>query len=138
MKFFRNKVRLELLPLLQRKYNQNIRELLTNLANNAGTDYDYLEIQTQKIFSKHVTCSADKMKTRIDLKIFSAQHPAIKRMLIRMGIQWMKGDTNRLTLRHFREIENLLQSRPRGAIAHLPQGICVQKNLQYLVLFRNS
>ena len=62
---------------------------------------------------------------------------AMQRMLVRIGIQWMKGNTNRLTLTHFHEIEDLLKTRPRGTIVHLPQGICIQKNLQYLVLFRN-
>lgn len=137
-KFFRNKVRLELLPLLRKKYNQNIKELLTNLANNAGTDYDYLESQAQKLFIKHAQCSSNKKNVRINLKVFSAQHSALKRMLIRVGIQWMKGNTNRLTLDHFHEIEDLMHSRPRGTIIHLPQSICVQKNLQYLVLFRNE
>jgi hypothetical protein len=39
-------------------------------------------------------------------------------------------------LAHFREIESLLKDRPKGAIVHLPQGLCIQKNIQYLVLFR--
>ncbi|HQP10923.1 MAG TPA: tRNA lysidine(34) synthetase TilS [Candidatus Omnitrophota bacterium] len=137
-KFFRNKVRLELLPLLARRYNHNIKEILINLAKNAGTDYDYLENQAQKIFKKHAQCPSNRKTVSIDLNVFSAQHSAIKNMIVRLSIQWMKGDTNRLTSAHFREIESLLNDRPKGAIVHLPQGICLKKNIQYLVLFRTQ
>ena len=137
-KFFRNKVRLELMPLLTKKYNHNIQGLLTNLANNAGTDFDYLEKQAQKLFEKHTKCAADKTNVRIDLKVFSAQHPSLKRMLVRMGIQLLKGNTNRLTLTHFHEIEDLLENRPKGTIVNLPQGIYVRKDIRYLLLSHNG
>jgi tRNA(Ile)-lysidine synthase len=137
-KFFRNKVRLELLPLLARKYNRNIKEILINLAKNAGTDYDYLETQAQKVFLRHARCPAHRKSVSVDLTIFSQQHAAIKNMIVRLGVQWMKGDTNRLTSAHFREIESLLNDRPKGALVHLPQGICIQKNIQYLVLSRTQ
>src|SRR3989338_4895955 len=47
-KFFRNKVRLQLLPLLASGYNRNIKELLTNLADNINTDYSYLESRSEE------------------------------------------------------------------------------------------
>lgn len=137
-KFFRNKIRLELMPLLAKKYNHNIQGLLTNLANNAGTDFDYLEKQAQKLFEKHTKCAADKTNVRIDLKVFSAQHPSLKRMLVRMGIQLLKGNTNRLTLTHFHEIEDLLENRPKGTIVNLPQGIYIRKDIRYLLLSHNG
>jgi len=136
-KFFRNKIRLELLPLLTKQYNQNIKELLTNLANNVDTDYDYLESQAQKLFEKHAKYSAHKKNIRIDLKPFMTQHPALKRMLIRVSMEQLQGDTRRLTLAHFREIEDLLQNRPEGAIVHLPRNICVCKDPRHLVLTHN-
>lgn len=137
-KYFRNRIRLELMPLLTKKYNQNIRGLLTNLANNAGTDFDYLEAQAQKLFEKHTKCAKNRTNVRIDLKTLSVQHPAVQRMLIRLGIQRLRGNTNRLTLNHFREIEDLLSNRPRGAIVSLPQGIYARKDLRYLLLSHNS
>lgn len=137
IKFFRNKVRIELLPLLKKKYNHNIKELLTNLANNAGTDYDYLESQAQRLFEKYTKCAPNRTNVRINLKLFAAQHPALKRMLIRIGIQKLKGNTNRLTLAHFREIEDLLENRPKGAIVNLPQGIFARKDIRYLLLSSN-
>jgi len=135
--FFRNKIRLELLPLLSKQYNRNIKELLTNLADNVTTDYNYLENQAQKLFTKLAKCSSNNKNVRIDLKLYSSQHPALKRMIIRNGIKQLQGNTNRLTLTHFREIEDFLQNRPQRAIVHLPQNISIHRNSKYLILEQN-
>jgi len=71
--FFRNKIRLELLPLLSKQYNHNIKGLLTNMADNISTDYSYLESQSQKLFTKLAKCSSNNKNVRIDLKLYSSQ-----------------------------------------------------------------
>lgn len=132
--FFRNKIRLELLPLLSKQYNHNIKELLVNLADNITTDYSYIESQSQKLFSKIAKCSSNNRNVRIDLGLYSSQHPALKRMIIRNGIKQLKGNTNRLTLTHYREIEDFLQNRPQSSTVHLPRNISIRKNSKYLIL----
>lgn len=135
--FFRNKIRLELLPLLSKQYNCNIKELLVNLADNIATDYDYIETQAQKLFTKLAKCSSNNKNVRIDLDLYSSQHPALKRMIIRSGIKQLKGDTNRLTLTHYREIEDFLQNRPQRSTVHLPRNISIRKSSKYLILAQN-
>jgi len=137
VKFFRNKIRLELLPLLSKQYNRNIKKILTNLADHITTDYSYLESQSQKLFTKLAKCSSNKKNVRIDLKLYSSQHPALKRMIIRNGIKQLQGSTNRLTLIHFREIEDFLQNRPQKATVHLPLNIRVRKDSKHLILTQN-
>jgi len=135
--FLRNKIRLELLPLLSKQYNHNIKELLTNLADNISTDYSYLESQSQKLFTKLAKCSSNNKNVRIDLKQYSSQHPALKRMIIRNGIKQLKGNTNRLTLNHYREIEDFLKNRPQKSTVHLPRNIIIRKDSRYLILAQN-
>ena len=119
--FFRNKIRLELLPLLSKQYNPNIKELLVNLANNITVDYDYIESQAQKLYGKIAKHSPRSKTIRINLKSYSLQHSALKRMIIRIGIKHLKGSTNRLTLTNYREIEDFLKNRPQSSIVHLPR-----------------
>jgi len=132
--FFRNKIRLELLPLLADQYNCNVKELLVNLADNITTDYSYIEAQAQKQFTKLAKYSPNKKNVSINLSLYSSQHPALKRMIIRSGIKQLKGDTNRLTLTHYREIEDFLQNRPQRSTVHLPRNISIRKNSKYLIL----
>ena len=48
----RNRLRHELLPLLQREYNPSIRQTLTDLAQVARGEEEYWEEQTGKLFSR--------------------------------------------------------------------------------------
>jgi len=41
MQFFRNKIRLNLIPRLSKEYNPQITDVLSDLAINAALDYDY-------------------------------------------------------------------------------------------------
>ena len=136
-KFFRNKIRLELLPLLAACYNRNIKELLTNLAEHIDTDFNYLENQVAKIFAKIAKYSPAQSKILFDRAALSKQHPALQRMLIRAGIEKLQGSTNRLTLDHYREIDDLLRNRPQGSVVHLPRRIRVRKDQKYLTLAQN-
>jgi len=133
-KFFRNKVRLELLPLLAAGYNRNIREILTNLADNVNTDYSYLESQVAKSFPKIAKCPPGQARVSIDRPAFEKHHPALRRMLVRAGIERLQGNTNRLTLDHYREIDDLLKNRPQGAVVHLPRNLIVRKGPRHLTI----
>lgn len=131
--FFRNKLRLKLLPLLEKEYQNNIREVLTNLSENITVDYDYLKNQAWALFSR-LKKSTNSKTIQFNLKSFRKEHLALQRLLIRLSVESLKGDTNRLTLRHWKEIEALLISRPAGAIVDLPDQLYVQKTKSSLIL----
>jgi len=122
--YLRNRVRNRLLPLLEREYNKNIKEVLSNLAESAAADYDYLIKKAQDSFSRS--------KGKISLKAILKQHPALRRISLRLAIGSLQGNTRRISFRHIKEIEDLLFSRPAGSIVHLPQGISVTKKAKFL------
>ena len=133
--FFRNQIRLELLPLLKNKYNSNIQEVLVNFSKNASVDYEYLDIQTQKVFNRLVIKN-NKKQIELKLKPFLNQHRAIRHMLIRYSIGILKGDRNGLTLIHLNEAEDMLKNRPTGTIVHLPKSIKIKKKENILILYK--
>ncbi len=118
--FLRNRIRLELLPLLERKYNPGIRMTLANLADTAGVDYDYLEKTAEKLFSQMARCARDNTSVRFTRGTFARQPEAMRRMLIRLALERLQGNMNRLTLAHMREIENAFSRRAVAAVVHLP------------------
>jgi tRNA(Ile)-lysidine synthase len=117
--YFRNKIRNQLLPLLEKKYSPNIKELLANMAENIGHDYDYMNHSVMGL--------CPRFKTKFSLTKLSNMHPALQRMLFRNAISALKGDTRRITFRHMREIEDLILNRPVNSIVDLPKGISVVK-----------
>jgi len=134
-KFFRNKVRLKLLPLLQNEYNLNIREVLVNYSDSVSVDYEYLEQQTRKLFNRIIKKKTQK-QLQIGLKLFLKQHKSLRRLFIRQCIEFLKGDRNRVTLTHMKEIEDMLENRPIGTVVHLPENVCLKKGQEVLYLYK--
>jgi len=118
--FLRNRIRLELLPLLEKEYNPGIRTVLANLADTAGADYDYLGKVAEKLFSRMARCAGDNTAVRFTRGAFARQPEAMRRMLIRLALERLQGNMNRLTLAHMREIENAFSQRAVAAVVHLP------------------
>jgi tRNA(Ile)-lysidine synthase len=121
--YFRNMIRNELIPLLERRYNKNIKEILANMAENTGSDYEYLLSRAKSLMPA---------KPDFELKKLSQLHPALKRLLLRQAVSLVKGNTRRITFRHIKEIEDLLQNRPANSIVDLP-GTKVAKTEKRLI-----
>ncbi|MBF0521796.1 MAG: tRNA lysidine(34) synthetase TilS [Candidatus Omnitrophica bacterium] len=132
--FFRNKIRLKLLPLLEKEYSPNIKELLVNLGRNISTDYEYLDKQADAFFQNLVKNPSAKNSLQLDIKKLKKCPEAIERMVIRKAIAHLKGNTNRMALTHLDEISDLLDNRPVKSIVHLPGGIKVQKTSTSLII----
>ena len=126
--YFRNRIRNRLLPLLEREYNQNIKGVLSNMAESVGCDYDCLNRLAYKAMKR--------MGAKINLKKFLKLHPAIQRMVLRLTITIVKGDTRRITFQHIKELEDLILNRPVNSVVDLPKGVSVIKEKKYLSFYR--
>ncbi|MCM8796092.1 MAG: hypothetical protein NC928_05370, partial [Candidatus Omnitrophica bacterium] len=109
-------------------YNRNITEVLSNLAESAGYDYDYLCQMANRLAGKKIT--------RINLRRFSGFHPAMQRLILRLAVAKIKGDTRRLTFKHIKELEDLILNRPVNSIVDLPKGVSVKKQKESIVFYQ--
>ncbi len=126
--YFRNKIRHKLLPLLEKDYNSNIREVLFSLAQNAGSDYEYLKASAARFLKNN--------NSNLDLVKLKALHPSIMRLKLREAIASLQGDTRRITFKHIQELEDLIFNRPQGSVVDLPKGIKVKKTRKSLIFIR--
>ncbi len=137
MKFLRNRVRHELLPLLQKKYNPRIKEVLANLAETSAWDYGLLQELAENSLSV-CKCRLDGRNIILNFKEFSQLKKGMQRMVFRLAIEKLSGSTRRITFKHWQEIEDLLMQRA-GSAVNLPRQICVFKQKNKLVLtLRNA
>lgn len=123
--YFRNKIRKNLLPILEKQYNKNIKDVLSNAAQTIGYDYDYLSIKARETLKK--------FRNKLNLKKFLVNHIAIRRMVLRFCIMKLKGDMRKIDFRHVKEIEDLIRNRPEGSIVDLPKGVSITKKQGFLV-----
>ncbi len=126
--YFRNKIRNRLLPLLEKEYNKNTKEVLSNMAENIGYDYDYLMSAAKR--------RMESPKTKLHLNRLIRLHPAIRRLILRMSIAAVKGDMRRLAFTHIKELEDLIFNRPINSIVDLPKRVSVVKKKNHLYFYR--
>lgn len=125
--FLRNRIRKRLLPLLEKEYNKNIKSVLSTMADTVGSDYEYLCLQAERVLGR--------MGRGIDLTLYGRLHKALQRMVVRLCIARLKGDTRRVNFRHILEIEDLAFRRPENSIVNLPGGIVVAKKRNRLKFY---
>ena len=134
-KFLRNKVRNKLLPLLEKEYNPNIKEGLSNLALIVGADYAYLAGVSETLLKKKLICQG-RRSCSLALSFLKEMDISLRRVSLRRIIESLCGDLRRLSFRHWQEIEDLIFKRPQGSQVHLPQGIALTKAKNRLHIFK--
>lgn len=130
--FTRNKIRLELIPLLEKDFNSNIKEVLANMAENLQAEDDFLNKYARRKFR-----SVSRIKQEsifIDLRKLKKQPEAIRKRILRAGLEELKGDLRRLTYQHWKEMEELIGERPVNSIVDLPAGVVITKGRTDIIL----
>ena len=130
--FTRNKIRLDLIPLLEKDFNPNIKEVLANMADNLQAENDFLSKYAKRKSGSLLKIGRGEIL--IGIKKFKKLPKAIRKRLLRIALEELKGDLRRLTYQHWKEIEELIDARPINSIVDLPAGISVTKDRINIVL----
>ena len=115
-KLMRNRVRMELLPLMQ-QYNPAIRKALERLASLASQGLAYVEAETEKVWP--LTVRNNQSGLTIDRTGFSRLHPALRSHLLRRAVLSLKGDLEDLEQSHIDDMARLMAG-PAGRSLDLP------------------
>ncbi|MCX7661595.1 MAG: tRNA lysidine(34) synthetase TilS, partial [Candidatus Omnitrophica bacterium] len=83
--YLRNRIRNELIPYLEEKFNPKIKEILANTTENLGLAYEYINKQGKRKFSSVV--KMEEGKVFIGLDKFKTFHPVIQREIFRLTIK---------------------------------------------------
>jgi len=113
--YTRNKVRLEVIPALNKVFDKDVSEQLVNLGKRALEDSCYLQKKAQKAF--------EKMGAKIDCKGLLALDRAIANRVIRKAIESIAGSMKDFSFTHIESIYDLASSKISGKTVALPTGI---------------
>jgi len=130
LSFFRNRLRLELLPLL-RKYNPNVDEALLRLAEIAADDVSFLEQQAFQLWDK--VARQEGNVVYLDKRKASALPVALQRQLIRLAVDRVLGDTRDVEANHIEAIRSLL-TKQVGKRTSLPHDLVCRGEYDEVVL----
>lgn len=132
-RFVRNRIRHELLPLLERDYNPNVKQALVQLAQQSRGDEAYLRDGAARQWKRTVKSGRDG-SVAIRLAVLRRQPAALQRQMVRRAIEQVQGDLRAFEFRHWLEIEQLLNGKPVGAVVHLPDGLELRKEPECLMV----
>jgi tRNA(Ile)-lysidine synthase len=90
--YFRNEIRLDLLPMLQQRYNVQLPQGLNRLSDMMAAENSFLEAQTKALFEQFVDKENDCAKW--SRKWFSGVHVALQRRLIKLILNYLALEEN--------------------------------------------
>lgn len=122
--FLRNRIRLHLLPLLEKEFNPQIKNILVNTATILSDEGEYLSYLTDEIFNKIATVHKNQ-KVSLPLAELKSQPKCLQRRLIRKSIFALVGHLRRIGFNHVESVLELVQNDKKGAELHLPNKIKV-------------
>ncbi|MEE8359635.1 MAG: hypothetical protein V3S04_01760, partial [Candidatus Omnitrophota bacterium] len=128
-KFFRNKVRIKIIPYLSR-YNPRLKRSLCLMAESLREDRAFIEEEKRKIdlIRKHGRFISIKLKD-IVVQPRTLQREILRDAMIRSG-----GSVKKLTYRHWKNMDNFLRFKRKGQSMDLPGGIVLKRDEDTITL----
>ena len=122
--YTRNRVRLELLPMLARDYNPAVADALLRLSEIAGRDLDYLQTQADAALAA-VIVSADQERQVLDHTALRRLHPALLRRVLRTAIANLRGTVAGITHHHIEVLAEVIERYRLGTFGMMiPAPFC--------------
>jgi tRNA(Ile)-lysidine synthase len=124
--FLRNRIRNQLLPLLEKSYNPGIMQGLHRISRMFYDENRFMDDHAGRAFD---TCLEKKEPGAVYLSLQSMQalHPALLPRVLRCGIRIVKADLRQITYDHIQAIQDLMFRAGPGKHLDLPGRIRVYK-----------
>ena len=136
-RYLRNRIRHELIPILESNYNPNIRVGLNRTADVLEAESEYLDTITQAAFEVCQIPDTDKAVGSNSIVLnrmkFREYHIALQRRVLRQSIFKILGDTSDFYFVHFEAMLNLIEGKKPNAVLALPNGLGFRRAYQHLI-----
>ncbi|MDH4299229.1 MAG: tRNA lysidine(34) synthetase TilS [Dehalococcoidia bacterium] len=132
--FFRNRLRLHLLPLL-RQYNPSVDQALLRLADIAKEDNVFIEQQASGLWGE--VARQENNAIYLSKKQIAALPIALQRQLLRTAVTKLAGDNRDIEASHIEAARSLLD-KPASKRTGLPHGLVCHGGYAELVIASTS
>ncbi|MCD3204171.1 tRNA lysidine(34) synthetase TilS [Clostridium botulinum C/D] len=132
--YTRNKIRLELIPYIQKNFNSDVIEVLNRFSDTVKIDNDYLNKISLEKYNKY--CKSEKDKIIMRAEVFN-EHEAILTRIIRIALKDLKGNLHNFDKSHVYDIIDI-QKKSTGKFIMLPENIRVLNSYADIDLYKNK
>lgn len=131
--YFRNRVRLKLLPELE-AYNPQIKSALCRLAKSAAEQSDYLKEEVKALCEERV--SFEKKRAVISCSDTEKLSPVLQREIIKKALAAFSLEN--IAFEHWDNLFALFETKKTGKRVELPGKVTAERLYDKLVLFRSD
>jgi len=134
--YTRNKIRLNVLPYMEKNINSKVIEHIINLGELVRYTEDFMDRYAENIYSRVVLkkAFAESDEYLIDANLLKVEDPIIQQKVIRKVLYELIGRLKDITKVHIDSIIQLTDSQV-GKKIELPYGVVCEKNYDYLSLY---
>ncbi len=122
-KYLRNKIRLDLVPLLMSQYNPNLNENLLRMSTTLSEENEFLDGLAEKYFNECLCESIENEKVILNRELLREIPKIMQRRVLRKSIQFVKGNLRRITFHHLQKTVEYVQSHKSAWSKSLPDNI---------------
>ncbi|AOT71074.1 tRNA lysidine(34) synthetase TilS [Geosporobacter ferrireducens] len=133
--YTRNRIRLELIPFIEKYFNPRIKETLSRTASLMREDADFMSSISKKIFEAIAINVEDEV--HISVSALQENHTAVQKRVLRESILQLDGKLKNITTIHIDQLMDLVERGQVGSCLDLPNGINVLRDYSKLC-FRNK
>lgn len=135
--YLRNKIRLELIPLLAKEYNPNIMDTIIRSLNILRDEDIFLDNYVRKIFRDMVINESEGV-IQFDVQRVNSCDEPVKRRLVRYAVESVKGSEGiALSFQHVEEALCLLNNDKVGEI-DFPAGVVAERRGDIFSIYLKS
>ncbi|WP_024832762.1 tRNA lysidine(34) synthetase TilS [Ruminiclostridium josui] len=131
--YFRNRIRLNVIPAINEASGADVTENLLRLSKIVVAEDDYLRYNSELYYQKSVL-SEKRMYTELDLKILMEVHQAVRLRMLRIAVGKTCGTLNGFEYIHMDKLNNLIENGRTGAQIDLPHSMTAVRTYNSLIL----
>jgi tRNA(Ile)-lysidine synthase len=133
----RNRIRLDLLPALQRHYNPRLVQALCTTAQLLADDEAALQaVARQRFLAARQPGAPEPLQLKIDA--LTSMPPTLQRRTLREALTEVMGDLQGVTHTHIAAVLALLRARAGNKRLELPRGVVVERSYDVLLIHRQA
>lgn len=131
LRFERNQIRHQLLPLLEQRFNPNLVQALNRTAMLCWEEEQWLVAHLRPHVDQ-ATVSSNTDGLELSIETLSAWPRPLQRHVLRMALRQWQGHLRRLGAAHIEALTGLLAPGKSGRCLHLPIKVIAERDLQVL------
>ncbi len=138
LNYLRNRIRLELIPVLERTYNSNLQNTLNQTAELLRAESDYLEALAHEAFQACRVESYTPDTIVLGRCLFREYHLALRRRILRLAVAEVLGEVRDFYFNHFESMLNLIDGEAPNSTLHLPNRVEFRREYDHILIQKST